>query len=30
MVTMLTRHFPALQASLRGVSNAFTPWAPQA
>jgi hypothetical protein len=26
MGTVLQRHFPALQASLRGVANAFEPW----
>ena len=26
MGTVLLRHFPALQASLRGASNAFMPW----
>ena len=27
MTTVLRRHFPELRSSLRGVSNAFTPWA---
>jgi hypothetical protein len=28
MSTVLLRHFPGLESSLRGVPNAFAPWAP--
>jgi Animal haem peroxidase len=27
MVTILLRHYPGLYPALRGVENAFTPWA---
>jgi hypothetical protein len=26
MITVLQRHFPELETSLRGVTNAFAPW----
>ena len=29
MLTLLTRHFPALRPALAGVENAFEPWRPQ-
>ena len=30
MLTLLTRHFPALRPALEGVENAFAPWRPVA
>lgn len=27
-VDVLKRHYPGLDASLRGVANGFTPWSP--